>query len=342
MASVAMLTAVSKPNVKSVPDRSLSIVFGTPTTLTPRSASLVATPRVSSPPIATRASTPCSARLSLIRSTPPSILNGLVREEPRIVPPRGRMPRHCVDAQRHGHALERAAPAVAEADEVEAVLLHALADDGPDDGVQAGAVAATGEYSDAHVCLPRSSGLDRSHPTATPAPPSSRPSLGAPMSASSPSSRDDGRDRPRGHRARSPRRATRSSSEHFPNPAGWSTPPRRSGRRPSRPPGSCPPRGTAPRATSPASASPTSARPCCSGTARRSAPRAAPSCGRTSHRRHLRAVGSGPRGRVTELTGLPLEPGSPAPAPLAGRERAEHLGPGGGRPLRDRRRSTPT
>ena len=62
--------------------------------------SLVATPRVSSPPIAISASTPCSARLSLIRSTPPSTLNGLVREEPRIVPPRGRMPRTSVDAER--------------------------------------------------------------------------------------------------------------------------------------------------------------------------------------------------------------------------------------------------
>ena len=93
IASVAMLTAVSKPKVKSVPERSLSIVFGTPTTLTPRSESLVATPRVSSPPIATSASTPSRARLTLICSTPPSILNGLVREEPRMVPPRGRMPR---------------------------------------------------------------------------------------------------------------------------------------------------------------------------------------------------------------------------------------------------------
>ena len=95
MASLAMFTAVSKPKVKSVPDRSLSMVLGTPTTFTPRSASLVATPRVSSPPIATRASTPVLARLSLICSTPPSILNGLVRLEPRMVPPRGRIPRTC-------------------------------------------------------------------------------------------------------------------------------------------------------------------------------------------------------------------------------------------------------
>jgi hypothetical protein len=93
IASMAMLTAVSKPKVKSVALRSLSMVLGTPTTLTPMSASLVATPRVSSPPIATSASTSLLLRFSLIRSTPPSILNGLVREEPRMVPPRGRMPR---------------------------------------------------------------------------------------------------------------------------------------------------------------------------------------------------------------------------------------------------------
>ena len=95
IASIAMFTAVSNPKVKSVPERSLSIVLGTPTTLTPRSASLVATPSVSSPPMAISASTPLAARLSLIRSTPFSILNGLVREDFRIVPPRGRMPRTC-------------------------------------------------------------------------------------------------------------------------------------------------------------------------------------------------------------------------------------------------------
>src|SRR5690348_6871741 len=75
------------------------MVLGTPTTLTPSSDSRVATPSVSSPPIATRASTPRPARLSLIRSTPdrppPAALSasGLVRDEPRIVPPRGGMPR---------------------------------------------------------------------------------------------------------------------------------------------------------------------------------------------------------------------------------------------------------
>src|SRR6185437_2035620 len=75
------------------------MVLGTPTTLTPSSESRVATPSVSSPPIATSAPTPRPARLSLIRSTPdrPPLAalsaSGLVRDEPRIVPPRGRMPR---------------------------------------------------------------------------------------------------------------------------------------------------------------------------------------------------------------------------------------------------------
>src|SRR6266702_191248 len=75
------------------------MVFGTPTTFTPSSCSRAATPRVSSPPMATSASTPRLARLSLTRSSParppdaaPSP-SGLVRDEPRIVPPRGRMPR---------------------------------------------------------------------------------------------------------------------------------------------------------------------------------------------------------------------------------------------------------
>ena len=91
IASIAILTDVSKPNVKSVLLRSLSIVFGTPMTLTPSASSLVATPRVSSPPIAIRTSIPWSARFCLIRSTPLSILNGLVRDEPRMVPPLARI-----------------------------------------------------------------------------------------------------------------------------------------------------------------------------------------------------------------------------------------------------------
>ena len=92
MASVAICTAVWKPNVKSVPARSLSIVFGTPTTGIPSSASLRATPSVSSPPIGMRTSMPRASRVARTRSLPPSSLYGLVRDVPRIVPPRGRIP----------------------------------------------------------------------------------------------------------------------------------------------------------------------------------------------------------------------------------------------------------
>ncbi len=65
---------------------------------TPCSPRRAATPSVSSPPIAISASTPRPARLSLIRSMPlrpplPVLFSGFVRDVPRIVPPRGRMPR---------------------------------------------------------------------------------------------------------------------------------------------------------------------------------------------------------------------------------------------------------
>src|SRR5438132_4712168 len=92
MASVAICTAVLKPKVRSVPERSLSMVLGIPTTFTPIWWSLVATPRVSSPPMATTAPTFSAERFRTTISAPPGFLNGFVRLVPRIVPPRGRMP----------------------------------------------------------------------------------------------------------------------------------------------------------------------------------------------------------------------------------------------------------
>ena len=50
--------------------------------------------------------------------------------------------------------LERAAPAVAEPDELVAVIGHAGAHDRADDRVQPGAVAAAGQNSDSHAGLP--------------------------------------------------------------------------------------------------------------------------------------------------------------------------------------------
>ena len=152
IASVAMLTAVSKPKVKSVPERSLSMVLGTPTTLTPRSASLVATPRVSSPPIATSASTPSrgevvldllDAAVDLERVGAAGAEDGAAARQDAAALLRS--------PSVHGQALERALPAVAVADELEAVHADALADHRPDHGVEAGAVAASGEHSDAHA-----------------------------------------------------------------------------------------------------------------------------------------------------------------------------------------------
>src|SRR3954447_2065782 len=94
MASVATCTAVSNPNVMSVAPMSLSILFGTPSTGSAYSPwRRFAAPSVSSPPMAISPSRCSSSSVSAISAGPSSRLNGLVRELPRMVPPRGRMPR---------------------------------------------------------------------------------------------------------------------------------------------------------------------------------------------------------------------------------------------------------
>ncbi len=153
MASVAICTAVSKPKVISVALRSLSMVLGTPTTGTPSAASLSATPSVSSPPMAIRASMPSRSSEARQASTPPSILNGLVRDEPSTVPPRGRVPRIGMHVERSGLAVDHPSPAVEEAEQLVAELPLALADHGPDHGVQAGAVPTPGEHGNPHFGL---------------------------------------------------------------------------------------------------------------------------------------------------------------------------------------------
>ena len=80
-----------------------------------------ATPSVSSPPMATRASTPRAARVATTRSGPPSTAKGFVRDVPRMVPPMGMMSRQRSRRQRHGVVLEDPLPAVEEADGVVAV-----------------------------------------------------------------------------------------------------------------------------------------------------------------------------------------------------------------------------
>ena len=105
MASVAVATAVWKPNVTWVAARSLSIVLGTPTTESPFSANCEAMVNEPSPPMAIRASNARPWNCSMISSerstssTEPSDrlvghLNGFPRfVVPRIVPPRCVSPR---------------------------------------------------------------------------------------------------------------------------------------------------------------------------------------------------------------------------------------------------------
>ena len=92
MASVAIVTAVSKPKVKSVALRSLSMVLGTPTTGRPSWYMRVAAESVPSPPMAMMAPMPLRSTERFTRSRPCSTLKGLMREVPRMVPPRCRMP----------------------------------------------------------------------------------------------------------------------------------------------------------------------------------------------------------------------------------------------------------
>ena len=150
IASIAMLTAVSKPKVKSVPDRSLSIVLGTPTTLTPRSDELGGdAQRVLAADGDQRvAAVGGEVVLDLLDAALDRERVGARRAEDRAAARQDAA--HLGDAQRHRVVLERAPPAVAEADELVAVLLDALADRAADDRVQAGAVAAAGQHADAH------------------------------------------------------------------------------------------------------------------------------------------------------------------------------------------------
>ena len=158
MASTQIWTAVSKPNVSSVADRSLSMVLGTPTTGTPSAARRLATPRVSSPPMATRASMPSSAERGPgpLRAAVDLVRVGARRPQDRAAP--GQRAPEGLHVEGHGAALEHALPAVEEADELVAVDALALAGDGPHDRVEAWAVAPAGEHRDAHAtssCLVR-------------------------------------------------------------------------------------------------------------------------------------------------------------------------------------------
>ena len=97
------------------------------------------------------ASSPMSRKVSTTRCGPSGWSYGLPRRVPSSVPPFGNMPRSERHVEVHRAAVQHTVPRVEEADQLVAVDLLALADDGPDDGVESGAVAAAGEDADTHV-----------------------------------------------------------------------------------------------------------------------------------------------------------------------------------------------
>ena len=152
IASVAICTAVVKPNVMSVPTMSLSMVFGTPTIGRPRSStSMLATVSEPLPPMTTSASRPMSANVvgDLLRA-----VGVVVRAAPPGAEQRAAARQHAAQraARRAASCAVRmhAVPGIEEADELVAVVQLTLADDGADDRVEAGTIAATCQNADTH------------------------------------------------------------------------------------------------------------------------------------------------------------------------------------------------
>ena len=76
-------------------------------------------------------------------------LNGLVRDAPRIVPPRAMIPSVSREVEGTAHALDEPAPALEDPD-ARAALVDDPLDDGADDRVEARAIAAAGQQTDFH------------------------------------------------------------------------------------------------------------------------------------------------------------------------------------------------
>ena len=153
MASVAICTAVWNPNVTSVPTMSLSIVFGTPTIGSPCSSVQLAGDASASRCRRSRSARRGRGRRTSPRtsSTPARWSNGLPRLVPSTVPPRGSVPR--IVSTVSGIVRRSRTPSQASRKPIDLVAVDplALADDGPDHGVQPGAVAAAGEDADSHA-----------------------------------------------------------------------------------------------------------------------------------------------------------------------------------------------
>ena len=137
---------------------------GTPDDGMPCSCRRSATPSVSSPPIGISASTPraSSVRLTTAAPSAPSA-KGFVREVPRIVPPRGRIPAVLSSVSSTALSASTPRPAVAEAEEGVPGSAQAAPHDRADHRVEPGAVAAAGEHRDPrhqHILLYALSGQE--------------------------------------------------------------------------------------------------------------------------------------------------------------------------------------
>ena len=140
MASVAICTAVWKPNVTSVPSMSLSIVLGTPTT----GGRVCSQSMCGDGERAVAADDDQGVEAQLLERglherQAVGVLERAAAAGAEHVPPRGSMPaqrprRRAASWSRVMHAV----PGVEEPEDLVAVDRLALADDGPDDGVQPG------------------------------------------------------------------------------------------------------------------------------------------------------------------------------------------------------------
>ena len=153
MASVAICTAVVNPNVMSVPTMSLSMVFGTPTMGRLKSwNSLQATVSDPLPPTTTRPSIPMSLNVAATCSGPSGLV---VRAAAPGAQQGAALRQHAAQrphVERHRSALAHAIPRVEEPDQLVAIVELALANDRPNDRVESGAITATCQNADAHVC----------------------------------------------------------------------------------------------------------------------------------------------------------------------------------------------
>ena len=144
-ASVAIVTAVSKPKVMSVPGMSLSIVFGTPTTRSPSSRECERS--------AQRAvAADHDHGVDAVRLDRRPDAGVALAVDVRVASRRAEDRAAALEDAAHVLALERphvplheAVPAVADADDLHPVGDGRTADDGADDRVEPGAVAAGGE-----------------------------------------------------------------------------------------------------------------------------------------------------------------------------------------------------